>query len=255
MPIDVHHEVTGPAGAPAVVLSNSLGTTLAMWDPQRDALAGHRVVRYDARGHGRSPVPDGPSTIAELGGDLVALLDRLEIERASLVGVSLGGMVSLWVAAHHPDRVERLVPCFTSAQLGPPELWRDRIALVLAEGTGALADTLVGRWFTPAFAAREPEFLDGMRATIAGTPAAGYASCCRAIETMDLRPDLQLITAPTLVIAGAEDPATPPAHGALIAEGIESADFRVLADAAHLGNIEQPEAFDAALLGHLQGGS
>src|SRR5258705_13918842 len=110
----VHHEVTGPVDAPVVVLSNSLGTTLEMWDRQREALAGYRVVRYDERGHGRSPVPAGPSTIADLGGDLVALLDRLEIERASLVGVSLGGMISLWVAAHHPDRVDRLAPCFTS---------------------------------------------------------------------------------------------------------------------------------------------
>jgi 3-oxoadipate enol-lactonase len=255
MPIDVHHEVTGPADAPVVVLSNSLGTSLAMWDPQRDTLSGYRVVRYDTRGHGRSPVPGGPSTIADLGDDLVALLDRLEIERASLVGVSLGGMVSLWVAAHHPDRVERLAPCFTSAQLGPPELWRERSALVLQKGTEALADTLLGRWFTPAFAAREPEVVASMRAIIASTPGEGYASCCNAIEMMDLRPDLQLIVAPTLVIAGAVDPSTPPEHGALIAAGIHGAEFRVLADSAHLGNIEQREAFDAALLGHLEGGS
>ena len=254
MPIDVHHEVTGPADAPVVVLSNSLGTPLAMWDSQRDTLSGYRVVRYDTRGHGRSPVPDGPSTIADLGGDLVALLDRLEIERASLVGISLGGMVSLWVAAHHPDRVERLAPCFTSAQLGPPELWRERSALVREKGVEALADTLVGRWFTPAFAAREPAVVAGVRAIVASTPAEGYASCCHAIEIMDLRPDLQLIIAPTLVIAGAVDPSTPPEHGALIAEGIYGAEFRVL-DSAHLGNIEQREEFDAALLSHLEGGS
>jgi len=226
-----------------------------MWDRQLDALAGYRVVRYDMRGHGGSPVPDGPSTMADLGGDLVALLDRLEIERASLVGVSLGGMVSLWTAAHRPGRVERLMPCFTSAQLGPPELWRDRIATVQAEGTGALADAIVARWFTPAFTAREPSYVATIRDTIAATPAAGYASCCHAIETMDLRPALQLITAPTLVVSGADDPATPPAHGQLIAEGIHAAELLVLADAAHLGNIEQPEAFNAALADHLQGGS
>ncbi len=255
MPIDVHHEVTGPADAPAVILSNSLGATLAMWERQLDALAGFRVVRYDLRGHGRSPVPDGPSSIADLGGDLIALLDRLEIERASLVGVSLGGMVSLWTAAHHPGRVERLVPCFTSAQLGPPEMWRDRIATVQAKGTGALADAVVGRWFTPAFTAREPGYVAAVRDTIAATPDAGYASCCQAIAAMDLRPALELITAPTLVIAGADDPATPPSHGELIADGIHGAELRVLADAAHLGNIEQPEAFNAAVLDHLQGGS
>ena len=255
MPIELHHEVTGPADAPAVVLSNSLGATLAMWDRQLDALAGYRVVRYDLRGHGGSPVPDGPSSIADLGGDLVALLDRLEIERASLVGVSLGGMVSLWTAAHHPDRVDRLAPCFTSAQLGPPQMWRDRIATVHAEGTGALADAVVGRWFTPAFAAREPGYVAGMRDIIAATPAAGYASCAAAIENIDLRPVLELITAATLVIAGADDPSTPPSHAEVIVDGIHAADLRVLDDAAHLGNIEQAEPFNAALLGHLQGGS
>jgi 3-oxoadipate enol-lactonase len=255
MPIDVHHEVSGSADAPVVVLSNSLGSTLAMWDRQLDALADYRVVRYDLRGHGGSPVPAGPSAIADLGGDLVALLDRLEIGRASLVGVSLGGMVSLWTAAHHPDRVERLVPCFTSAQLGPPQMWRDRIATVQAEGTGALADAVIGRWFTPAFAAREPDYVAGMRDTIAATSAAGYASCAHAIETMDLRPALQLITAPTLVIAGADDPSTPPSHAEVIVDGIHAAELCVLDDAAHLGNIERAEEFNAALLGHLQGGS
>src|SRR5689334_14793719 len=118
MPIDVHHEVTGPTDADVVVLSGSLGSELAMWDRQLDALRAFRVVRYDLRGHGRSPVPDGPSTLAELGGDVIALLDRLDVERAALVGVSLGGMISLWTAAHHPDRVTRLVPSFTAALMG-----------------------------------------------------------------------------------------------------------------------------------------
>jgi 3-oxoadipate enol-lactonase len=253
MAIDVHHEVTGPADAPVVVLSNSLGTTLEMWDRQRDALAGYRVVRYDTRGHGRSPVPDGPSTIADLGEDLIALLDRLEMERASLVGISLGGMTALWVAAHHPDRVARLAPCFTSARMGPPEMWRERIALVRAGGTGALADSTVDRWFTPAFRAREPGVVAEIHAMISAIPAEGYVSCSQAIAQMDLHSDLGRIVARTLVIAGAEDPSTPPAHGALIAEGIPGAELLVLADCAHLGNIGQTEAYNAALLGHLQG--
>jgi 3-oxoadipate enol-lactonase len=200
-------------------------------------------------------VPDRPSTIAELGGDLVALLDRLGVERASLAGVSLGGMVSLWTAAHHPDRVDRLVPGFTSAQLGPPEGWHQRAALVRAEGTGAVADAVIGRWFTPAFAAREPELVRAFRDTIAGTPAEGYASCCHAIETMDLRPDLGAITAPTLVLAGSADPSTPPVHAAAIAEGIPGARLRVLEGAAHLGNVEQADVYNAALVAHLEGGS
>lgn len=152
--IEVHHELAGPGDAPVVVLSNSLATTLAMWDGNVPALVGrYRVVRYDMRGHGRSPVPDGPSTLADLGGDLLALLDRLGIERAHLVGVSIGGMVSLWTAANAPERVASLVPCFTSAQLGPPELWQERAALALAEGTEALADATMARWFTAGFAA------------------------------------------------------------------------------------------------------
>jgi 3-oxoadipate enol-lactonase len=254
MAIDVHHEVTGPADAPVVLLSNSLGTTLEMWDRQRDALAGYRVVRYDTRGHGRSPVPDGPSTIADLGADLVALLDRLEVDRASLVGISLGGMTALWVAAHHPHRVDRLLPCFTSPQMGPPEMWRERIALVRAGGTGALADSTVERWFTPAFREREPGVVAAIHAAFSATPAEGYVSCSQAIEAMDLRGDLGRIVAPTLVIAGAEDPSTPPARGALIADGIRGAELLVLADCAHLGNIGQTGAYNAALLGHLEGG-
>lgn len=254
MPIDVHHEVTGPRGAPVVVLSNSLGSTLDMWEPQLATLSGHRVVRYDLRGHGRSPVPDGPSRLADLGDDLTVLLDRLEVERATLVGVSLGGMVSLWMAAHHPDRVDRLLPSFTSAQLGPPENWQQRAALVLAEGTQAVADTVIGRWFTPAFAAREPAVVRRYRDAIAATPAAGYASCCAAIETMDLRDALARITAPTVVVAGAHDPSTPPDHGRLIAHGIAGARFVEL-DTAHLGNVEDPEAYNAALAAHLAGGS
>jgi 3-oxoadipate enol-lactonase len=193
--------------------------------------------------------------MADLGGDLVALLDRLEVERASLVGVSIGGMISLWTAAHHPERVRRLVPSFTSALMGPPEAWRDRAALVRAEGAGAVADAVIGRWFTPAFAAREPAFVAAMRDTIAATPAEGYASLCHAIETMDLREDLHAITAPTLVIAGSADPSTPPEQGAAVAQGIAGARFRLLEGAAHLGNIEHADLYNAAVVAHLRGGA
>lgn len=249
--IEVHHELAGPGDAPVVVLSNSLATTLAMWDGNLPALVGrYRVVRYDMRGHGRSPVPDGPSTLADLGGDLLALLDRLGIERAHLVGVSIGGMVSLWTAANAPERVASLAPCFTSAQLGPPELWQERAATALAEGTEALADTTMARWFTAGFAAREPEVVAAFRAGMAGTSAAGYASLCHAIETMALLDELPRIAAPTLVVSGAHDPSTPPEHGRLIAERIPGARYAEL-DSAHIGNVERRDAFDALLLAHL----
>lgn len=251
--IEVHHTDSGLRGAPVVVLSNSLGATLAMWDRQVPALADrYRVVRYDLRGHGQSPAPAGPSTIEDLGSDLLGLLDRLELERAALVGVSLGGMVSLWVAASAPERVSSLVPSFTSAQLGPPESWVARAAAVRAGGVDAVADAVIGRWFTPAFAAREPELVAGIRAAIAATSADGYASLCHAIETMDLRGLLAGIRAPTLVIAGADDPSTPPDHGRLIAEGIAGARLAVIEGAAHLGNIEQAGAYNRLLIDHLE---
>jgi 3-oxoadipate enol-lactonase len=252
----LHHELSGPADAPVVVLSHALGATRAVWDAQEPELSARfRVLRYDLRGHGASPVPDAPVTLADLGGDVIDLLDGLGIERASLVGVSLGGMISLWAAAFRPERVARLVVACTSAQLGPPESWRERAELVRAEGTGAVADAVVGRWFTPAYAAAEPERVRAYRDGIAATPAAGYASLCHAIETMDLRDDLTRIEAPTLVVAGADDPSTPPDHGRAIADRIRGANLLVLGHAAHLANVEQPAAFNRALLAHLEDGS
>jgi 3-oxoadipate enol-lactonase len=249
---DVHHVLEGPSGAGVVVLSNSLGTTLRMWDPEAGALARtHRVVRYDMRGHGRSPVPEPPYTLADLGADVVALLDRHGVERASLCGVSLGGMVSMWVAAHAPDRVDRLVLCSTSARLGPPEAWAERAALVRRDGMEAVADTVVARWFTPAFAAARPEVVSGIRAQLAATPAEGYAACCEVIGAMDLRADLGSIRSPTLVIAAPDDPTTPPEHGRAIAAGIPAARLVVLPQGAHLVSVEAPDAVTALVREHL----
>ena len=212
-PVRVHHEVRGPSDGPVVVLADSLGSTFAMWDPQMaDLTRTFRVVRYDLRGHGGSPAPDGPYGIADLGGDLLGLLDDLEIERASVCGLSLGAMVAMWVAAKAPDRIDRLVLCATSARLGPPEMWAARAGTVLDKGVGAVADLVVGRWFTPAYAAEHPEVVDRMRAMIASCSAVGYAGCCRALERMDLTGDLASIAAPTLVIVGADDVATPVEH-------------------------------------------
>ncbi len=248
----VHHVLQGAGAGATVVMSNSLGTALAMWDPQADALGQTRhVLRYDMRGHGRSPVPAPPYTLADLGGDLVALLDRQGIERASLCGVSLGGMVSMWVAAHAPERVERLVLCSTSALLGPPEGWAQRAALVRASGMEAVADTVVARWFTPAFAAARPDVVAPIRAQLAATPPAGYAACCEVVGAMDLRADLAAIRAETLVIAAAADPSTPPEHARAIAAGIAGARLVVLPDGAHLVNLETPEPVTALIRAHL----
>jgi 3-oxoadipate enol-lactonase len=250
--VELHHTFAGPQDAGVVVLSNSLGTTLAMWEPQAAALArDHRVLRYDLRGHGRSPVPEAPYSIADLGSDLLALLDRNGIARASLFGVSLGGMVSMWVAAHAPERVDRLILCSTSAVMGPPESWTERAALVRREGTAAVADAVVARWFTPAFAAAQPDVVARIRGQLAATPAEGYAGCCEAIREMDQRPDLPAIAAPTLVIAAEGDPSTPPAHARTIAGLIPGARLEVLDRGAHLVNVEAPDVVNPLVLAHL----
>ena len=249
---DLHHLFEGSAAADVCVLSNSLGTTLRMWDPQAAALARDaRVLRYDMRGHGRSPVPPPPYTLADLGADLLALLDRHGIERASLCGVSLGGMVSMWVAAHAPERVGRLVLCSTSALMPPPEAWAERAALVRRSGTEAVADTVVARWFTPAFAAARPDVVAPIRADLAATPPAGYAACCEVVGAMDLRADLGSIRAATLVIGATDDPSTPPEHARAIAAGIPGARLVVLPQGAHLVNLETPDVVTALIAGHL----
>jgi 3-oxoadipate enol-lactonase len=249
--MELHHEVTGREDGPVLVLSNSLGSNLSMWDPQMQALRQRfRVVRYDQRGHGRSPVPDGPYSIDDVGGDALALLDRLGIERAHFCGLSLGGMTGMWLAINAPERIDRLVLCCTSAQLGPPDMWADRAATVRADGVEAIADAGIGRWLTEGFIAREPETTAAVRAMLVATPDEGYAGCCAAIEHMDLIPELGASRAPTLVIAGRQDPATPPEHGERIAAGIPGARLE-LVDAAHLATVEQPEAMTDLIAGHL----
>jgi 3-oxoadipate enol-lactonase len=251
-PVDVPFRLDGPAGAPPLLLSNSLGTTSEMWDPQIPALTErYRVVRYDTRGHGTAPVPNGPYSLDDLGGDAVALLDRLGIERAHVVGLSLGGMTGMWLGAHAPERVDRLVLMCTSAMLAEEHDWPARANLVREQGPGAIADATIERWFTPGFVERNPDTVARLRATLADTPPEGYAACCDAIGGMDQLADLERIEAPTLVIAGREDPATPPPHAERIAEGIPGARLEIV-DAAHLANIERAEEVTRLTLSHLE---
>jgi 3-oxoadipate enol-lactonase len=195
-------------------------------------------------------VPRGPYDIADLGADFVKLLDHLQVERAHVCGLSLGGMVAMWVAIHAPDRIERLALCCTSARLGPPERWAKRAALVRRRGTEAVADAIVGRWFTPAFARRRPEEVARMRAMLAATPSRGYAACCGAIEQMDLEPYLPSIRAQTLVVVADADPSIPPEHGQRIARAIPNARLASL-HGAHLVNVERPREVIALLFDHL----
>jgi 3-oxoadipate enol-lactonase/4-carboxymuconolactone decarboxylase len=254
--VELHALVEGPADAPAVLLLGSLGSTVGMWEPQVAALAQRfRVVRCDLRGHGQSPVPAGPYSLDDLVDDVVALLDRLALPSASVVGLSLGGMVALRLAARAPERLERLAVLCSSALLGPATGWTERAALVRARGTAAVAEAVVDRWFTAALRAREPGVVEQMRAMVAATPPEGYASCCEAIAGMDLRGDLVRIVAPTLTIAGDQDPATPPEHLAAVAAAVPGAVALVLPQAAHLASWEQAVAVNAALLLHLGAGS
>ena len=251
--VEVHAVVSGRADAPAVVLSNSLGSTHRMWDAQLAELEQRfRVVRYDTRGHGGSPVPDGPYLIDDLADDLVALLDRLDIATAHLVGLSLGGMTVMRVAIRHPERVERLALLCTGAQLPPASAWTDRAATVRAQGSGAVAAAVVQRWFTPAHLEAHPDVRTAHEQMVAATSAEGYAACCEAIAELDLREQLSAITAPTLAIAGAEDPATPPAKLAEIVDRIPGSRLLTVPQAAHLANAERPATITPALIEHLE---
>jgi 3-oxoadipate enol-lactonase len=244
----LNYDVAGPGDAPVLVAGPSLGTTLRMWDPQLAALTErYRVVRYDHLGHGASTVPPGPYTVDQLADAVLSLVDALGVDRFHCTGVSLGGMVGMTIAARVPERVERLAVVCTSAYLPPAEGWLERAAAVRAHGTASIAEGAAGRWFTPAFTGAQP-YID----MFAATPDEGYAACCEAIASMDIREDIGKITAATLVIAGTADPATPPDHGRLIADTVSGARLE-LVDAAHLANVERPAEVTALLLDHLGG--
>ncbi|MGY1714506.1 3-oxoadipate enol-lactonase [Geodermatophilus sp. SYSU D01106] len=249
--VEVSYTEDGPADAPVVVLSNSLGATRGMWDPQVPALAErYRVVSYDTRGHGESPAPAGPYTVDDLVDDLVALLDRVGARRAHVVGLSLGGMTAMRLAAREPARVDRLVLVATSAR-PDPQGFLDRAVQARSGGTAPLAPAIVGRWLTPAYAAEHPDLVARLEAMIAGADDEGYANCCEAVGHFDAREDLARITAPTLVVSGAEDPALPPPHQQAIVEGIAGATLLSVSPGAHLPNLEQPLEVTGALLAHL----
>ena len=234
----------------ALVLSNSIGTTQAMWDAQAEALAGEfDIVRYDHRGHGSAPVPPGPYSLADLGGDVLELLDERGIERAHFCGLSLGGMVGMWLAEHAPERIDRLVLCCTAPRMDA-DIWAERIATIRESGSvEPTADAAMERWFTPRFRAERPGVVARFRAMVASTPAEGYVACAEAIVGMTIEDGLGSISAPTLVVAGAHDPSTPPEQGEAIARAIPGARFEIV-DAAHMANIEQEERITALMGEH-----
>jgi 3-oxoadipate enol-lactonase len=249
----LNHSASGPEDAPVLLLGNSLGTNLSMWAPQVEVLSrSFRVVTFDQRGHGRSPTPPAPYVMSELGEDVVALMDHLGTQRASYVGLSIGGMAGIWLGANAPDRLDRLVLMCTSAYAPPASRWEERVAAVRAAGTTeVIADAVVERWFTPRWSAAHPDAVAAHRAMIAATDPEGYCGCCEAIAAMDLRGALPEIAVPTLVIGGVDDLALPPEHQRLIASAIPGARLELIADAAHIASAQQPETVNRLIEEHL----
>lgn len=254
MSATLSYEVSGPRSpeTPVVVLLGSLGSDRRMWDAQvRDLQADYTVVAVDHRGHGGSEVVPGPCTVADLAGDVLALLDSLEIDRFHVTGLSLGGAVAQWLAVHEPRRVASAALLCTSARFGEPSGWIERAAAVREGGTEAVADAVVARWITPARAEAEPTLVASLREMVVATPAEGYAAACDALSGWDNRADLGKISCPTLVLAGDEDPSTPPEVLREIADGVEGSTFVTLSPAAHVPTVEIPARVSAALRVHL----
>jgi 3-oxoadipate enol-lactonase len=252
--VELHHEAAGPDDGHVVVMGASLGARLAMWDAQAGPLAARfRVVRFDHRGHGGTPAAPGPYEIADLARDVLALLDRLGVQRASYVGLSMGGMLGIWLGANAPERIERLALVCTAAHLPPPEGWEERAAAVQEAGTvDVVADGVMSRWLTPGFRRERPETAAAVRATLVTTSPEAYAGYCHALGRMDLRADLPRIEAPTLVVAGAQDGSTPPEHGEAIAAAVPDARFELLSPCAHIAAIERADDITRLLLEHLE---
>lgn len=247
--VTLHYDLRGPEGAPPVVFSNSLGTTREMWEPQIAALAGRfRCLSYDTRGHGRSPVVRGTFTIDDLARDLAGLIEAtLGAAPVHAVGLSLGGMTVMALAALRPELVATLTPMATFARTASPPAWVERAAKVRAEGVGSIADMVVGRWFTPGFLAAQPAVVERLRASLRATEAEGYAGCCDAIRQMDQLERLRSLDVPTLVFSGADDPASPPALQDEIRDHIRGAGLIRLSPAAHICNVEQAAQVNAML--------
>ena len=247
----IHYVLEGKSGSPVVVFSNSLGANYSMWDPQ-----GHEfrkrfgVLRYDTRGHGQSPPTPGPYSIELLGKDIVAMMDALDLDRVHFCGLSMGGMIGMWLALNAPERLSKLVLSNTAAKIGTAEGWNARIEAVQKNGMKSVASAILERWFTPAFRRKAPETMANILKMLEETNPDGYVACCAAVRDFDCREKLSAIRTPTLVIAGAHDPATPPDGSRFLAQQIPGARYVEL-NAAHLSNIEARDQFNNELAAFL----
>ncbi|MFN8444267.1 MAG: 3-oxoadipate enol-lactonase [Caldilineaceae bacterium] len=240
--LTLHYQVEGVETGIPLVFINSLGSSLCIWDDVCDQLRPHfRIVRYDKRGHGLSDSPPGPYTIRDHAADLLGLLDHLQVEKAILIGVSVGGMIALEFAATRPQRVGKLVLCDTGAKIGSEQSWNERIAAIQAGGLTSIAAAVLARWFTPAFIQNQPAQHLGYTNMFVRMPAAGYIATCAALRDADLHSIVAAIQTPSLVLCGDQDMSTPPALGQKLAALLPNAHFRMIPNAAHLPSIEQPQ--------------
>jgi 3-oxoadipate enol-lactonase len=247
----LHVEVEGPEDAPALMLSNSLGTTLHMWEAQAAAFAARfRLIRYDRRGHGKSGVTPGPYSMARFGQDAIAIMDALGVEKVHWLGLSMGGMVGQWLGANAPTRIDKLILSNTTSHYADKAPWDARIKTIREKGIAAIADMVMTVWFTERFRKSNPADVERLKAMLLATPAEGYIACCEAIRDMDLRDGLPSIKAPTMVIAGEHDPSTNIGAGEYMRSHIPGAGMIVL-DAAHISNVEQPDAYTREVLAFL----
>ena len=249
--VRLYYELSGKPEGETLVFSNSLGSNLHMWDNVLPWFEkSYRVLRYDIRGHGESSVPPGPYTIAQLGGDVLHLIDRLGLDRVSVCGLSLGGMVAMWLGTHAPQRVRRLVLANTGARIGTPQMWDERVATVQSSGMASLATTGLQRWFTPGYREHHPSEMEIIRSMIAATDAHGYAACCGVLRDTNLRHEVRAIEAPCLVITGKYDPATPPSDGLALHSSLRHSSYVEL-DASHLSAWERAQEFADVVLAFL----
>lgn len=250
--IQMAYQIDGPETGPVVVMSNSLMSSLEMWDDNINALASrYRVVRYDTRGHGKTDVTAGPYSIELLANDLVGLMDALQIPKAHLVGLSMGGMICQFVGAHFPDRVISLSLCDTASEMPPRSLWEDRFAIANEKGLNGLVDGTIKRWFLEGFIAKEPEKIERVRKMILETPVTGYIACASAVRDMAQSTMLLKITSPTMVLVGRQDPACTVDQATVLHRLIRGSSMQIIDEAAHLSNIEKPNTFNDLLKGFL----
>jgi 3-oxoadipate enol-lactonase len=245
--VRIHYDLAGPPGAPPLVFSNSLGATLSMWDPQMPEFRKKfRVLRYDTRGHGQSSVTAGPYAIEQLGRDVLALLDNLQIDRVYFCGLSMGGQTGMWLALNAAARLHKLILCNTAAKIGTPEIWNPRIEAVRKSGMRGISTAVMERWFSAAYRTQSPDVVASTKLMVEGANPDGYVANCAAIRDFDARDTIAAIRVPTLVIAGTHDAATTPADGHYLADHIAGARYVEL-NAAHLSNIESRDRFNAEL--------